>query len=59
MPLTVREAVRMIMEKGGRKVRPGAEHDVYYVNGQFVQVPRHRGDLSPGVERQIRKALTG
>jgi predicted RNA binding protein YcfA (HicA-like mRNA interferase family) len=59
MPLTPRKAIQMILGEGGKKVRSGANHDIYQVNGRFVQVPRHSGDLSPGVEREIRKALKG
>jgi hypothetical protein len=57
MPLTARKAIQMIVQKGGRKVRAGAAHDIYNVNGTLIAVPRHRGDLSPGVEREIHKEL--
>jgi predicted RNA binding protein YcfA (HicA-like mRNA interferase family) len=57
MSLTARKAIQMILKKGGHKVRAGAEHDIYNVNGTLIPVPRHRGDLSPGVEQEIRKAL--
>jgi hypothetical protein len=59
MPLTARKAIQMILQKGGRKVRSGAEHDIYNVKGTLIAVPRHRGDLSPGVEQEIRRALRG
>ena len=57
MPMTTREAIKLILKQGGQKVRSGAKHDVYIWNGQIIAVPRHRGDLSPGVERQIRDIL--
>ncbi len=57
MPLTKSEAERLIREQGGEFVRNGGRHDIWLVNGRFVQIPRHPGDLSPGVERKIRNVL--
>ena len=58
MPLTTREAARLIREQGGRLVRHGGRHDIYEAaDGTEIQVPRHAKELSPGVERDIKKKL--
>ncbi|MBM6775467.1 hypothetical protein [Olsenella profusa] len=60
MPLTYRQAVRLIRENGGRFTGHGREHDEFTMPwGTKVMVPRHRGDFSPGVEDSIRKRATG
>lgn len=56
MPLTTREAIRLIRKNGGRFLRHGGRHDVFVnAKGDEIQVPRHPGDLSPGVERDIKE----
>ena len=58
MPLTVREAIRLIKKCGGMFVRHGGSHDVYETrDGTEIYIPRHPGDLSSGVERDIKKKL--
>lgn len=58
MPLTAREAAKLIKKRGGRFVRHGGRHDIYETeDGTEIQVPRHPGDLSPGVERDIKEKL--
>jgi len=58
MPLTARTAARLIRARGGVLVRHGAKHDVYETpDGIEIQVPRHPGDLSPSVERDIKRKL--
>jgi hypothetical protein len=57
MPMTKRRAIRMIHKKGGKFVEHGKKHDVYEVNGTRLEIPRHSGDLSVGVEMEIRAAL--
>lgn len=58
MPLTAREAVKLIRMSGGRFVRHGGRHDIYETaDGTEIQVPRHVRDLSPGVERDIKDKL--
>ncbi len=58
MPLTAREAVKLIKACGGRLIRHSARHDVFLtIDGKEIQVPRHPGDLSPGVERDIKQKL--
>lgn len=58
MPLTVREAIKLIKKFEGRFVRHGGSHDVYETkDGTEIYLPRHAGDLSSGVERDIKKKL--
>lgn len=58
MPLDYRKAARLIRNNGGRLVRHGSAHDIYETkDGVEIQLPRHRGDLTPGVERSIREKL--
>lgn len=58
MPLTYRTAVRLVKKGGGRFLRHGAEHDLFMTReGRLLAIPRHPGDLSPGVERDIRQKL--
>ena len=60
MPLTYREAVKLIRQAGGRFIKHGSEHDLFEMpEGTLVPVPRHRGDVSPGVERDIKKKISG
>lgn len=55
MPLTYRTAVKLIRERGGAFTGHGREHDEFTMPwGDRIMVPRHRGDLSPGVEASIR-----
>lgn len=58
MPMTKREAERLIAEHGGSFVRHGGRHDFWVsADGKPIPVPRHPGDFTPGVERSIKKAL--
>jgi len=57
MPMTAREGIRLILDGGGKKVRSGKKHDIYVIHGIPIAIPRHKGDLSKGVERQIKEAL--
>lgn len=58
MPMTAREAARLVRKMGGRFGYHGAEHDIYYgPAGNAIPIPRHKGDLSPGTERSIKRAL--
>ena len=58
MPLTSRNAIKMIIEAGGSHCANGAEHDIYQLGGTKIQIPRHAGDLSTGVEMKICKAIS-
>ena len=58
--MTYRQALRLIKANGGTFTGHGKEHDEFTMPwGTKVQVPRHRGDLSRGVEDDIRKRATG
>lgn len=60
MPMTYREAVKLIKKNGGIFKGHGGKHDIFEMpDGTKIQVPRHRKDLSPGVERDIKKKATG
>lgn len=58
MPWTNRKAIKETRARGGKLLRHGAEHDIYVLpNGTLIPIPRHSGDLTPGVERDIKKKL--
>lgn len=58
MPLTGRQAKKLALAMGAQFIRHGAEHDLYRAkDGAIFAIPRHPGDLSPGVEREIKKKL--
>lgn len=58
MPWTSRKAIRETRKRGGHLIRHGAEHDLYALpDGTLVAIPRHSGDLTPGVENDIKKKL--
>lgn len=58
MPWTAKRAVKEIRKRGGKLERHGAEHDYYRMpNGIPVSVPRHAGDLTKGVEHDIKKRI--
>lgn len=55
MPLQYREAVKLIKQGGGRFFSHGSRHDLFIMpNGDKIPVPRHAGDFSRGVEKDIR-----
>lgn len=58
MPMTKADAEKLARQKNARFVRHGSRHDIWEtVDGEPFQIPRHPGDLSPGVERKIKEAL--
>jgi hypothetical protein len=57
MPLTARQAIKLIIEAGGYFYEHGGAHDLYMLNGHKIPVPRHSGDLSSGVEGSIKRAI--
>lgn len=57
MPMTPRQAMKLIVECGGVFWRHGARHDLYRFNGKVIAVPRHAKDLTPGVERDVLRKL--
>ena len=60
MPLNYQQAVKLIKEHGGRMVAHGKRHDEFAMPwGVKIQIPRHKGDFSRGVEDDIRKRVAG
>ena len=60
MPMTYRDAVRYIKERGGVFLEHGKEHDTFMMPwGTKIRLPRHRGDLKPGVEDDVKKRADG
>ena len=60
MPMNYRQALKLIKKYGGRFKCHGRNHDLFEMPwGTEVQVPRHSGDFTPGVEDDIRKKATG
>lgn len=55
MPMTAQEALRRLKREGWIIVRQTGSHVQLVKDGQRITVPNHRGDLTPGVERDIRK----
>ncbi len=60
MPLTYRQAVKLIKNAGGVFISHGAEHDIFQMPwGTLITVPRHKKEFSSGVEHDIRKRIKG
>ncbi len=58
MPLTPRQAARLVLDNGGTFLRHGSRHDLYKSkDGTIIPIPRHPKDLSSGVEKDIREKL--
>lgn len=58
MPWNTRKAIRETKKRGGKLLRHGAEHDLFVMpNGVLIATPRHPGDLTLGVENDIKKKL--
>lgn len=55
MPMTAQEALRRLAREGWTVVRQTGSHVQLLKDGVRLTVPNHRGDLSPGVERDIRR----
>lgn len=55
MPMTAQDALRRLKREGWVIVRQSGSHVQLVRDGQRITVPNHRGDLTPGVERDIRK----
>ena len=60
MPMSYRDVVRYIRERGGELLAHGKEHDTFVMPwGTKIRLPRHRGDLTPGVEDDVKKRADG
>lgn len=55
MPMTAQEALRRLKREGWTIVRQVGSHIQLVKDGQRLTVPNHRGDLTPGVERDVCK----
>ncbi len=54
MPMTAQEAIRRLKREGWQEVRQSGSHKQFVKDGKRITVPDHRGDLRPGVERDIK-----
>lgn len=54
VPMTAQEAIRRLKREGWIPVRQTGSHIQFVKDGKRITVPNHRGDLTPGVERDIK-----
>lgn len=54
MPMTAREAIRRLKRDGWVEQRQSGPHKIFMKGNRIIVVPDHRGDLKPGVERDIK-----
>lgn len=58
MPMTKRDAEKLARRMGAKFHHACGNHDIWQtVDGMLFPIPRHPGDLTPGVEKSIKKAL--
>ena len=58
MPLDYRGAMKLMRKHRCKFVRHGSKHDIFETaEGVEIQVPRHPGDFSSGVEKDIKAKL--
>lgn len=55
MPMTAQQALRRLQREGWVIARQTGSHIQLIKDGERITIPMHRGDLSPGVERDICK----
>ena len=55
MPMTAQEALRKLTRDGWQIVRQTGSHIQLVKDGVRLTLPYHRGDLSPGVERDVKR----
>ena len=55
MPMKAKEAIHRLKREGWKEVRQTGSHKQFVKNGTRITVPDHSGDLTPGVERAIKK----
>ena len=53
--MTAQEAIRRLKREGWKEVRQSGSHKQFIKDGARITVPDHRGDLKPGIEKDIRK----
>lgn len=54
MPMKAQEAIRRLKREGWVEVRQTGSHKQFKKDGKRITVPAHNGDLTPGVEHDIR-----
>ncbi len=60
MPMTYRDAVQYVLARDGVFLNHGREHDTFDMPWESkIRIPRHRGDLSHGVENANMKRADG
>lgn len=55
MPMRAQEAIKRLKREGWKEIRQAGSHKIFEKDGRLIVVPDHRGDLKPGVERDIKK----
>ena len=53
--MTAQEALRKLTREGWTVVRQTGSHIQLVKDGQRLTLPYHKGDLSPGVERDVKR----
>lgn len=53
--MTAQDALRRLKRENWIVVRQSGSHVQLVKDGKRITVPNHRGDLTPGVERDIKK----
>ena len=55
MPMTAQEAIKRLKREGWIEARQAGSHKQFVKDGKRITVPDHRGDLKPGIEKDIKK----
>lgn len=53
--MTPKEAMRRLKREGWKEVRQSGSHKQFVKNGKRITICDHPGDMTPGVEADIRK----
>lgn len=55
MPMKAQEALRRLKREGWIAARQSGSHIQMVKDGKRITIPNHSGDLTPGVEKDIRR----
>lgn len=55
MPMTAKEALRRLLREGWKEARQTGSHKQLIKDGVRITIPIHGGDLTPGVEKDIKR----
>lgn len=55
MPMTARETIRRLKRDGWVEEGQSGSHKIFIKDNRMIVVPAHKGDLKPGVEKDIKK----